>query len=297
MTKLLKWAYYRFRYNHPRVFGFNPVHLNLELNRSCNCQCRMCYRQNPDWKAKFKDKFMSPRQARIWLRTAKEYGFMSVKFNWRGEPTCAMDLLGHCAEYAKSIGYIDTMINTNGIRKIPAWILKNLTSIAFSLDSTIPEKLEAMRPQARLENILDNLAYTCNHYHGKLIVQRVTPLVNITQESFSDWVKAIIEGLAKRGCRRFSKIAFRENPIEDRSEDSSKFSFNPYARPCSIPSKSLTIGVDSTFYICPYAYYEQLGTELSTNNFNKAMENQKVISDGHAFPDICQQCPGNCGGK
>lgn len=258
MLKKLKWFWYRFRYDNASLFN-KPVHLDLEINRSCNCKCPACYRQNANWIKKIPDDIFMPFSKAEWfMEQARKNGFMSIKFNWRGEPTCDMELLESCAEYANKIGFVDRMINTNGINRLSEKAIDNLTSVAFSIDSALPEKYKRLRPQGNLPEVLGNLSFAAAFCHGDVIVQRMSSPAN--EETFEDWKKRILEYIIN--CRRvppanIARMKFREFPQEDRTSKT-KINLALLMTPnnCLMPGQRLTIGAEGKAFVCPAAYYE-----------------------------------------
>lgn len=294
MTNKLKYLWYRFRYTHPRLSFSPPVHLDLELNRSCNCNCIMCYRKNTEWKNKFPDIKMSRRLIKRTLIKASNAGFMSVKFNWRGEPTCYLLLLEYAAKHAKRLGFIDIMINTNGMIRIPKKILQNLTSIAYSIDSENDYIFETMRTPAKLKEVLQNLKYTVWNYSGKVIVQRMVMVGD--RDSFKNWEKEIRNIV---WANKNKSVIFREYRAENRYSDFAISGTTSNAE-CAVPYKSITVGANGAAWVCAYAYYEPkqlyLG-DLRRHEFVDIFKAHRRFLKTQLHNPICKKCPKQCGGN
>jgi MoaA/NifB/PqqE/SkfB family radical SAM enzyme len=110
-----------------------PLCLDLEVAAICDLACPYCYRQTYTTP----DKIMKIDLAKYLIKEAAELGIPSIKFNWRGEPLLnpnLTDLIG----YAKELGIIDTIINTNATQlnreKAKKLIQSGVDYVIFSFD-------------------------------------------------------------------------------------------------------------------------------------------------------------------
>jgi len=138
--------------------GEGPIHLDLEVTARCQLKCPGC----PSTKLKFQKGDMPLDMAVLAMEEHRELGGMSVKFNWRGEPTLYPNL-GKLLDLADDLGYVDIMFNTNGValnRKL-ARKLTSATTVIWSIDSVDPERYVTLRPGAKLDVVLKNLKDFC----------------------------------------------------------------------------------------------------------------------------------------
>lgn len=205
-----KIAYFKYRlqFNYPQFFNHRPIHLDLEINRSCNLQCSFCYRQNEGFEKKFPIKAMSFAMAENILVGAYNAGLRSVKFNWRGEPTLS-PILGELCGIAYHLGYLDIMINTNGVKLPDDLALEYLTEIRVSLDTMKRDVYEKSRMPAKLETVIKNLAELIQKFdikNKRLYIQRRT-----TDEMESDDV--FLSMLFLELFEKLDNQTFGKNPI------------------------------------------------------------------------------------
>lgn len=128
--------YYRLIWN---LASFLPhgkvIHLDLEINNTCNQSCIMCWHNGVPL---FKKQVMKTNVAMKALKKYRDAGCMSVKLNLRGEPLMH-PRLRDLVKFANQLGYVDIMINTNGVL-LTKEMMKDLddaglTTCIISLDS------------------------------------------------------------------------------------------------------------------------------------------------------------------
>ena len=121
----------------PRIDFSSPVHVDIELNNTCNQSCISCWHSME--KRPFKPAVMPKEKALVLLRDAHFSGVHSVKFNFRGESLIYPDL-EQVLQYANMLKFTDIMLNTNGI--IAPSKLRRLinyyTTVIVSVDSFNP---------------------------------------------------------------------------------------------------------------------------------------------------------------
>ena len=112
------------------------IHFDLEINNSCNQRCIFCWHSRDDRGFVIDDMFSNTVFFNI--QKARQMGARSIKFNLRGEPLLNKKLL-HYVVYAKKLGYVDIMINTNGvlldIETFRELEIAGLTTCIISVDS------------------------------------------------------------------------------------------------------------------------------------------------------------------
>lgn len=140
-----------------------PIHLDVEASSICNLKCPMCM-STVDFKrgseSTIKKGLMDWNLYTRIIDEAAEIGVLSIKMNWRGEPTMNPRLV-EMVRYAKEKNILDVMINTNGV--FMDEVLANelidagLDKIIFSVDSINPEKYEQIRVGAKYESVIKNI--------------------------------------------------------------------------------------------------------------------------------------------
>ena len=135
--KTIKYYIYRLKWFLAQYYDFGrPIHVDIELTNKCNQRCISCWHSKPD-ELPFEIYSMPLGQAKRYLRQARELGCLSVKFNLRGEPL----LYPHLPElvlYAKQLGFIDTMLNTNlavNNKTVRRLVQSGVDTIIVSVDS------------------------------------------------------------------------------------------------------------------------------------------------------------------
>ena len=108
-----------------------PIHLDIELNTTCNLKCVMCFQSFDPPEAQLMDLEMVKQ---IILEGAK-YDLCSIKLNYRGEPLLYPHLI-EVIKFAKQMGVIEVMFNTNGmlldINKAAKLVKSGVDLIIFS---------------------------------------------------------------------------------------------------------------------------------------------------------------------
>ena len=135
-----------------------PLNIDIELARSCNLDCPFCYRRH--MKKEEKSGLMDSVLAKKIIDEGAKYHCPAIKWNWYGESTLHPDL-PELVKYAKSLGYIDLLINTNGTLLNEDLALKlidaGMTKIIFSVDSIDPEIYEKCRVGAKFGTVYGNI--------------------------------------------------------------------------------------------------------------------------------------------
>lgn len=136
--------------------GDFPIHLDIETVATCDLKCGSSL-SNPTgfcqtWthehvrklgfgEGAHKKGMMEPRKFYQLVDAAKKVGVLSVKLNFRGEPSLHPEIL-EFVEHCSALGFVDIMMNTNGnggARKDPELFYKlvkaGITSLNFSVDA------------------------------------------------------------------------------------------------------------------------------------------------------------------
>lgn len=139
-----------------KIVNDGPIQLDIELNTTCNYQCKMCFHSfDPP-----KPEIMPLRDVKMLIDQAIEIGVKSLKLNYRGEPLLYPYLV-EVVQYAKTQGILETLINTNGSLLTPDYAKKlikaGLGKIIFSVDGFLPETYAKIRCGGTLENVIQNI--------------------------------------------------------------------------------------------------------------------------------------------
>lgn len=137
--------------------------MEVEITRACNLECPYCYSESC---ASSKESLPLDVVRRI-LREAYEYGIRSV--SWFGGEPLLYPQLFDILKYAKDLGYLESIIYTNGISLTPevARRLRNLVDcVAVHMDTLSPNTFHLIHNRrsselaARLQN---NIAQSFEH--------------------------------------------------------------------------------------------------------------------------------------
>lgn len=137
-----------------------PLHLDFELNRSCNLRCPMC-----TWSAETATNEPASRMAlddfvRI-VREGVALGCRSVAFNLVNEPLLRADLPEFVAQ-AKALGVLDLWLHTNGMLLTETMsrglIGAGLTRLMVSLDAVTQATYDLIRVGGDLAVVESNIA-------------------------------------------------------------------------------------------------------------------------------------------
>ena len=138
-----------------------PLHLDIEPTNACNLKCLMCPRtvlieENREFKI---TKIRLNEYKKI-IDEAVKIGVYSIKLNWLGEPLVHSEIV-EMITYAKKMGIIDIMLNTNAVLLDEDMSFKLINSgldkIFFSFDSPYKDEYENIRIGASYEDTLNNI--------------------------------------------------------------------------------------------------------------------------------------------
>jgi radical SAM protein with 4Fe4S-binding SPASM domain len=146
--------------NFESIPGF-PIHLDIELNYSCNFRCPMCPHGMPDaWKPDYNHQWMDFELFARVIDEGVRAGLRSVRLNQLNEPLMRRDLDRFVA-YARDAGVIDIHINTNGAlltrERSERLITAGLTQLRVSIDASTPETFNLVRVGGNYETVVRNV--------------------------------------------------------------------------------------------------------------------------------------------
>jgi len=157
---------YRRRWEAAKSFKLKlpfPLHVDYELFYRCNLSCPICLMSLPHEE---KRRWGDPTQS-LSLETVKELldegaakGQAAVGLNGICEPLLSPDL-PDIVRYARSVGMLDVMFNTNGLLLDQAvsreLIQAGLTRIMISLDAATPDTYKKIRIGSDFARVTENI--------------------------------------------------------------------------------------------------------------------------------------------
>lgn len=139
-----------------------PIHIDFELNYTCNIRCPMCPHGMSGFKGlvRYDNLVMSTSIFKDIIREGCPLGLRSVRLNLLGEPLLRKDLIDLVA-YARAQGVVDVMINTNGVLLTPETserlIDAGLTRLMISLDAMSKEVYDRVRVGSDFDRVIGNI--------------------------------------------------------------------------------------------------------------------------------------------
>jgi len=226
---------------------FVPIHIDLELTKSCNLSCAMCPASIQ------KDNgMMDYSLAKKILYEASEIGVKSVKMNWRGEPTL-YPYFNDISRLAHELGFVDIIINTNGMYRnstksfIKSSLFKCYTTVVFSIDAYDIDIFKKCRTGSSPELIFYNF-YEIKVYQEKHHIPPYIVMNHVRQKL--NWNEyEILKRLCERMNIKFrAMLAFPRTDIELHDKKNKPKILG--RKPCSFPFQRLTIGYNGNVYPC-----------------------------------------------
>ncbi len=279
IVEKIEYYLYRLRW----WLGFR-THLDIELNNDCNHRCVMCWWGAPGGPG-FEKGQMKLAQAVRYLIEGRIHGYVSVKCNFRGEPTLYKDLV-HFVKKAKNLGYTDIMMNSNGVLmkdKFASLRDAGLTTIIISLgaiDKDAYSKLHKVKDK-HYYRLHESLEYM-HENQGNVKVK-----LNCHESKTSDfdyfWIK-----------RKYPNFFIvKRHLMEREGEDLSIPMIRERKKMCPHLKRRMLITQNGKFYPCCMAYNEPDDILLGYN-FEDALKNRKQLikayREGILLPS-CVKCP------
>jgi MoaA/NifB/PqqE/SkfB family radical SAM enzyme len=155
---------YRKNWDKSSIFDYEPVfpiHIDFELNYSCNLKCSMCPHGIPSApKPEYYKLKMPVKLYENAIDEGLKHGLKSIRLNQLNEPLLRKDL-PYFIQYAKKKGIIDIMINTNAMLLDKEWcevlIKSGLTQLRISLDALTKEVYEKVRENGNFYRVIKNI--------------------------------------------------------------------------------------------------------------------------------------------
>lgn len=278
----MNYAEYRAAWdNAPTITPGVPLNVDIELSAACSLRCPFCFLQNKSYN--HNPSFMLANLAMDIIDQAHEIGVPAVKMNWRGEPTIH-PMFSSILEYAKSVGFLDILVNTNG--NFPECAIDGLlcaTKVMVSLDSMEQLTYKKMRPGGNLMRVLNNVEKLLRMGHGNVWVRRVVTEDNKT-EDFVGRVRAALG----------NQVKISEHAVFERSESVDTPTERTY---CGYPSQRLVIAHNGDIFPCCVDYFETLklgninkDSIIDVWNGAKMEQLRQGLKTGERYPGQCADC-------
>ena len=166
MTNEIRGKYSRYRKLWKKASAFQvetrtPIHIDFELNYSCNLRCRMCplgipYAPKPSYAKKLMPFSLFKKVIDEGVRC----DLMAIRLSQIGEPLLRKDL-PNFINYARKKGIIDILINTNGMLLNRQWaeslIESGVTQLRVSIDAITPSVYRKVRVGGDYNMVIRNV--------------------------------------------------------------------------------------------------------------------------------------------
>ena len=229
------------------------------------------------------------------LQEGASMGVSSVKFNWRGEPLLH-SYITQLVKEAKDLGFVDTMVNTNGnvsretIKKLCA---RGIDTLIFSLDSIEPTIYPAIRRGGKLMWVISNIITAASSkqkigYPKRVVVQAREQYLNETELRTGKFQKfwSIFDVIVRVGyaMRRTGNFMTSKNRMTIGRKN------------CYMPNRRILIDWKGDIYpcCCDWKGFRTLGN-IEHTSLKEAWDSlkplRKALKKGTAFTDEpCKNC-------
>ena len=198
-----------------------PIHLDIEVNSSCNLRCVMCFQSSEKTRPKYG--YMTFDLFKKIIDEGTEHGLCSIKPMFRGEPLLHPKIV-EMMKYAKEKGVIEVMLNTNATllseEKARGLIEVGVDRIICSVDACSKELYEKIRVGAKFDNVLNNIK-RLQELKKELGVDKPivraqmvdTPQNHLQIDSFVDYWGSIVDEVSVEAMYEW------HNMVSDAAED------------------------------------------------------------------------------
>jgi MoaA/NifB/PqqE/SkfB family radical SAM enzyme len=230
-----------------------------------------------------------------YLKQARELGALSVKFNLRGEPLLYKYSLELLVYKAKILGYVDVMINTNGVllnrERIMSLYSAGLTTCVISVDSfekKTYDKIHGSAGKKDYAQLMKNLNDIANLLWTGIIKMKVKMNFHINEynkdEQFKD--SAFYRYLINTMTPVFKYTEQREGKNISIKRDKKR------KRMCPHLMRRFTILSNGKVFPCCLSYNEPKDLHLA-GNLEVALKRKKILIDRYRkniLPNSCKYC-------
>ncbi|MFH2058484.1 MAG: radical SAM/SPASM domain-containing protein [Pseudomonadota bacterium] len=253
----IKYLKYRFSWNFLHKYHLVsrfPTHIDIETTNKCNLKCIMCPHGFPTPAFKKSLGSMDVELAKKILEEGTKKGLASIKLNWRGEPLIWKEHLVDIIKYAKQLGVLDVILNTNGLllddKLSKELILSGLNLIVFSVDGDTSSTYETIRKGGNFNKLVHNLQKFVEIRNS---LGKTKPLVRVQMVKM-DKNAHEIESLIKRWTPYVESITFQD--YTNRGEDENRLNTDKEGfkkigrRPCPQIWQRIIVKWDGSVVMC-----------------------------------------------
>lgn len=278
-----------------------PIHIDLELIDLCNLKCKMCIRNNPEYRKKQGFKIntgikWSLEKFKKLIDYCAERGTKAINLGSGAEPLMHRQCI-EMIRYAARKGFLDIILITNGqllTHELSEEILDSgLTRLYISLDAFTETTYSEIRG-AKLKTVHDNILYFLNkriQRKSQLPVVRVSfidmPENRHEKQAFIDYWQKYVDAI---------DIQIYQNPVSEAAKINltATKKFN-----CVSPFRRLSIRANGDILPCCDDIY---GEHLKLGNINNITLEEAwnsdlikkvrkgVIDDSIHICAACQRC-------
>lgn len=255
-----------------------PLHLDFELNGSCNMRCPMCTYALPETKNQTKSSWMSLDRFREIIADAVPRGLKAIGLNGVNEPLLRPDL-HEFVRTAKDLGVLDIMFHTNGMLltdKVSKQLIEaGLTKLFVSIDAATQKTYDSIRVGGNLETVRKNI-------HHFLDRRRASPLpvlgvcfvrMKVNQHELDDFIaewSPLVD---------FFAIQEYMNPEPDQLEDLSTPDHEPPTTfRCPQPFQRMRVSWNGSVRPCCSFYGDQMSVGQSSTPLHQIWTSAKMQS-------------------
>lgn len=298
-----------------------PLCVDIETAAICDLACPHCYRQfivTPD-------KIISDDLCFKIIDQAADMDVPSIKFNWRGEPLMH-PRLSKFIYYAKKLGVLETIINTNATKLTPEMSEKLIDSgldiLIFSFDGGTKKTYEKMRPGRFDENSFDEIYKNIKNFKKirdakkkKLPITKVQMVLTEDtfneQSSFFNLFKDIVDDVSvKQYTERGGELEYLKKDLIEQNKIDKKLNNSDLLRdpngdlfistgrlPCEQPYQRMLVTYDGRVSMCcydwgsmhPVGYLDTKAIEIDDKDYEAVRK--KIISNKKGFEMMKPEMP------
>ena len=298
-----------------------PLCVDIETAAICDLACPHCYRQfivTPD-------KIISDDLCFKIIDQAADMDVPSIKFNWRGEPLMH-PRLSKFIYYAKKLGVLETIINTNATKLTPEMSEKLIDSgldiLIFSFVGVTKKTYEKLRPGRFDENNFDEIYKNIKNFKKirdakkkKLPITKVQMVLTEDtfneQSSFFNLFKDIVDDVSvKQYTERGGELEYLKKDLIEQNKIDKKLNNSDLLRdpngdlfistgrlPCEQPYQRMLVTYDGRVSMCcydwgsmhPVGYLDTKAIEIDDKDYEAVRK--KIINNKKGFEMMKPEMP------
>ncbi|EKD26235.1 MAG: hypothetical protein ACD_79C01302G0016 [uncultured bacterium] len=245
-----------------------PLHLEIELNNSCNLKCPMCPVSS---NLKHKIRSITFKDYKKIIDEAAKIGTQSIRLTYLNEPLIRRDL-NQFIQYAIKKNIIDIIITTNGVllneKRSLELIESGLTKINISIDAANENTYKIVRPGSNFNKVVRNVInfIKIRNSMGKKIPKvRVTFILSNTNikeyKTFVNFWKDKADSIGVQEIQNSFDLKKPINGVRKKITDITKMNSRYKKFMCSEPFKRLTLRSNGDVLPC-CSFYAPRGLKI-----------------------------------